>query len=270
MLLPLGMENGAPIGDDLSQLAILLCDRGVRYITLAHGAQQPHLGFVVRDAERKWGGLSPFGKQVVAEMNRVGIMVDVSHVSDDAVARRAATQPTAGDRQPFGAASFHPGFERNISDELVKAIAAKGGVVQMPFGSAFVNPEGGAGRRRTSARARRFDWRSRLRPRRQAEAIAGVRRRPEAAHPVPPTKIDAVLDQVDYAVKLMGVDHVGIGSDFDGVNGELPGGAALGRRLSASSSRACRRGATRTRTSARSWAATCCACGAKSKRAAKH
>ena len=224
VLLPLGMENGAPIGDDLSRLQFFF-DRGIRYITLAHSTPN-RIADSSYAIERKWHGLSPFGRQVVAEMNRLGIMVDVSHVSDE-----AAQQAIALSRAPVIASHsafrhFTPGFERNISDELAKAVAASGGVVQIPFGTAFVNPQGAAA---TQAHFRAINDFNR----RNAELKAAGK--PEesredfdkswaAAHPPPPTKIDAVLDQVEYAVKLIGVDHVGIGSDFDGVDGELPDG----------------------------------------------
>src|SRR3546814_5258797 len=118
-------------------------DRGVRYITLAHSAAN-----AIADSsyaiERKWHGLSPFGKQLVAEMNRLGIMVDVSHLSDEsaAAAIELSTVPVIASHSAFR--HFTPDFERNISDGLAKAIAEGGGVVQIPFGTAFVNPESAA------------------------------------------------------------------------------------------------------------------------------
>ena len=224
VLLPLGMENAAPIGDDLSQLQVFF-DRGVRYITLAHSAPN-RISDSSYAVERKWHGLSPFGRQVVAEMNRLGIMVDISHVSDEAArdAIAASKAPVIASHSAFR--HFTPGFERNISDELAKAVAAGGGVVQIPFGTAFVNPEGAAATQAHFRAINEFN-------RRNAELKAAGK--PEESreafdkawsegHPPPPTKIDAVLDQIEYAVKLIGVDHVGIGSDFDGVDGELPDG----------------------------------------------
>src|SRR5690606_8645425 len=91
--------------------------------------------------ERKWNGLSPFGRELVAEMNRLGIMVDVSHISDEAAAQAIALSkaPVIASHSAFR--HFTPGFERNISDELAKAVAASGGVVQIPFGTAFVEPK---------------------------------------------------------------------------------------------------------------------------------
>lgn len=222
VLLPMGMENGAPLGDDLGRVQFFF-DRGVRYITLAHSAAN-RIADSSYAAERKWHGLSPFGKQVVAEMNRLGIMVDVSHLSDESAAAAIALSkvPVIASHSAFR--HFTPGFERNISDDLAKAVAARGGVIQIAFGNGFVNPEAAAN---TQAY---FDALAELEKRNVALQAAGKPLEDEvafdkawdAAHPSLPTSIDAVLDQVDYAVKLVGADHVGLGSDFDGVSGNLP------------------------------------------------
>ncbi len=222
VLLPLGMENGAPLGDDLGNVQFFF-DRGVRYITLAHSAAN-RIADSSYAIERKWNGLSPFGKQVVAEMNRLGIMVDVSHLADDsaAAAIAASTVPVIASHSAFR--HFTPDFERNISDALAKAIADKGGVVQVPFGTAFVNPEAAAD---TQAHFRAInEFNKRNAELKAAGEPAQDRSAFEKAwaesHPTRQTQIDAVLDQVDYGVKLVGIDHIGIGSDFDGVGGELP------------------------------------------------
>ncbi|MFQ6310921.1 dipeptidase [Lysobacter capsici] len=142
VLLALGMENGAPIGDDLSRLKLFHA-RGVRYITLAH-SEDNRISDSSYDMHRKWKGLSPFGEQVVDEMNRLGIMVDVSHLSDDAVRDVLARSKAPVIASHSGLRHFTPGFERNLSDELAKAVAAKGGVVQVVFGNAFVDPASAA------------------------------------------------------------------------------------------------------------------------------
>lgn len=220
--LALGMENGAPIGDDLAKIAQFHA-RGVRYITLAHSAAN-RISDSSYALEKKWGGLSPFGEKVVAEMNRVGIMVDVSHVSDDAVRDilRITDVPVIASHSSMR--HFTPGFERNISDELARAVAAEGGVVQLALGTAFVNPKAAADLQAYFIAEADFD---------RANAAAAAAGKPmrskdefdkewKAAHPIPVTHIDAVLDQIDHAVKVIGADHVGIGSDFDGVSGNLP------------------------------------------------
>jgi membrane dipeptidase len=224
VLLPLGMENGAPIGDDLKNLQFFF-DRGVRYITLAHSAAN-RIADSSYALERKWHGLSPFGRQVVAEMNRLGIMVDVSHISDESAREAIALSsvPVIASHSAFR--HFTPDFERNISDELAKAVADKGGVVQVPFGTAFVDPKGAADTQAHFRAINDFNQRNAAlkaagKPLESKEAFDKAW---ADAHPAPVTKIEAVLDQIDYAVKLIGIDHVGIGSDFDGVDGELPDG----------------------------------------------
>lgn len=224
VLLALGMENGAPIGDDLTQLAKFRA-RGVRYITLAH-SQNNRISDSSYALTRRWNGLSPFGEQVVARMNRLGIMVDVSHLSDDAVADvlRVTDVPVIASHS--GMRHFTPGFERNLSDELAAAIAGKGGVVQIVFGNAFIDAKSAAD---TQAY---FRAKADLHRDNAAAVAAGKPARSsedfdqawDAAHPALATRIDAVLDQIDHAVKVMGIDHVGIGSDFDGVSGALPEG----------------------------------------------
>jgi len=222
VLLTPGMENGAPIGDDLSKLADFHA-RGVRYITLAHSANN-RIADSSYAQKKKWGGLSPFGEKVVAEMNRVGIMVDVSHISDDAIrdVLRVTDVPVIASHS--GMRHFTPGFERNISDELALAVAKEGGVVQLVFGTGFVNPQAALDTQAYFVAEVAFEEENA----KLAAAGKPVKSKDDFekawkdAHPVPVTHIDAVLDQIDYAVKLIGVDHVGIGSDFDGVSGNLP------------------------------------------------
>lgn len=224
VLLALGMENGAPIGDDLAELARFHA-RGVRYITLAH-SESNRISDSSYGLQRQWQGLSPFGRQVVAEMNRLGIMVDVSHLSDDAVRQAVELSKVPVIASHSGFRHFTPGFERNLSDELAKAIAARGGVVQVTFGSAFVNPQMAADtqayfRARAALDERNAAARAAGRPEEDKGAFEAEW---ERSHPPRPTPIDAVVDQIDYGVKLVGIDHVGLGSDFDGVSGNLPEG----------------------------------------------
>ena len=221
VLLPLGMENGAPLQDKLENVRFFF-DRGVRYITLAHSAAN-RLADSSYAAEKKWNGLSPFGRQVVAEMNRLGIMVDVSHLGDASAleAIRLSKVPVIASHSAFR--HFTPGFERNISDEIAKAVAARGGVVQVPFGTAFINPDSAVDlqaqfRARVAFDQRNIELKAQGKPQ---EDRAAFEKAWEEAHPVRSSTLAQVLDQIDYGVKLLGVDHVGIGSDFDGVGGEL-------------------------------------------------
>ncbi|MET0893799.1 MAG: dipeptidase [Pseudoxanthomonas sp.] len=224
VLLALGMENGAPLGDDLTQLTKFHA-RGVRYITLAHSASN-RISDSSYDRNRQWQGLSPFGRQVVAEMNRLGIMVDVSHLSDAAVKQAVELSSVPVIASHSGFRHFTPGFERNLSDELAKSIAARGGVVQITFGIGFVN------RQAADDLQAYFSAEAAIDERNAAARAAGKPLEDKDAfdkewkrtHPAPATPIEAVLDQVDYAAKLIGIDHVGLGSDFDGVSGNLPEG----------------------------------------------
>ena len=215
VLLAFGMENGGPIGDDLKQLAFFHA-RGVRYITLAHGRNN-RISDSATDFAPRWNGLSPFGRDVVKEMNRLGIMVDVSHLSEDAIAQAVELSRVPVIASHSALRHFTPGFQRNLSDKNVKAIAAKGGVVQVPFGSIFIDAQAA---QTYSAMLRE---REAFRLAKQAAIAAGkpVTGTEPQFPKLQPTSIAAVLDNIDRVVQLAGIDHVGIGSDFDGVNGEL-------------------------------------------------
>ena len=222
VLLPMGMENGAPLGDKLQNLQFFF-DRGVRYITLAHSGNN-RLADSSYARTKQWNGLSPFGRDVVREMNRLGMIVDVSHLGDASAKEAIALSrvPVIASHSAFR--HFTPDFERNISDDIAKAVAAKGGVIQIPFGTAFIDPASAAD---TQARFRAIDEFDRNNAALKAQGQPPKDRVAfdkawDAAHPVRASTLAQVLDQIDYGVKLLGIDHVGIGSDFDGVDGELP------------------------------------------------
>ena len=220
ILLPMGMENGAPIGSDLGKLKFFF-DRGVRYITLAHSANN-RIADSSYAREKKWNGLSPFGRDVVAEMNRLGMMIDVSHLSDAAVAQSVELSRAPVVATHSALRHFTPGFERNLSDELAKAIAAKGGVIQIPFGNAFVDPKSAAKTQAYFAAYAEFERARAAGKATQTEDEFDAAW--DKANPPFTVRMEAVLDQIDYGVKLVGIDHIGIGSDFDGVSGALPEG----------------------------------------------
>ena len=220
ILLPMGMENGAPIGGDLGKLKFFF-DRGVRYITLAHSANN-RIADSSYAREKKWNGLSPFGRDVVAEMNRLGMMIDVSHLSDAAVAQSVELSRAPVVATHSALRHFTPGFERNLSDELAKAIAAKGGVIQIPFGNAFVDPKSAAKTQAYFAAYAEFERARAAGKATQTEDEFDAAW--DKANPPFTVRMEAVLDQIDYGVKLVGIDHIGIGSDFDGVSGALPEG----------------------------------------------
>ena len=222
VLLPMGMENGAPLGDKLQNVQFFF-DRGVRDITLAHSGNN-RLADSSYARTKQWNGLSPFGRDVVREMNRLGMIVDVSHLGDASAKEAIALSrvPVIASHSAFR--HFTPDFERNISDDIAKAVAAKGGVIQIPFGTAFIDPASAAD---TQARFRAIDEFDRNNAALKAQGQPPKDRVAfdkawDAAHPVRASTLAQVLDQIDYGVKLLGIDHVGIGSDFDGVDGELP------------------------------------------------
>ncbi|MEY2905383.1 MAG: hypothetical protein RJA52_1399, partial [Bacteroidota bacterium] len=144
--LPFGMENGSPIGNDIKNVDYFH-SRGIRYITLTH-SKDNQICDSSYDPSQKWGGLSPFGKQVVKRMNEVGIMIDVSHISD-----RTFYQVMELSKAPVIAShsscrKFTPGFERNMSDDMIQLMGQKGGVIQINFGSTFL--DGGLAKKRDS------------------------------------------------------------------------------------------------------------------------
>jgi membrane dipeptidase len=182
--LALGIENGAALEGDVDALAHFY-DRGVRYITLTH-SQPNSLADPSYGTRRPWGGLSPLGEEVVAEMNRLGMMVDVSHLSDAAFddALRVSRAPVIASHS--SARRFTPGWERNLDDGRIRALARAGGVLQISFGSMFITP--------------------------------AYQRAADRGDASPPRgTVSDVADHVDHVVRLVGIDHVGLGSDFDGV-----------------------------------------------------
>ena len=218
--LAMGMENGAPIAGDLRLLKHFY-DRGIRYITLAH-SKANHIADSSYDENRPNGGLSPFGEKVVREMNALGIMVDVSHISDDAfwdVLRITSAPPIASHSS---ARHFTPGFERNMSDEMIKALAEAGGVIMINFGSAFLTEE--ANRYNSEQDAAYKAMLAETGAEDTPEAHDAFRETYRAAHPYPYAGLSDVLDHIDHVRLIAGIDHVGIGSDFDGVGDSLPTG----------------------------------------------
>lgn len=216
----MGMENGSPIEHNLGNIQHFY-DRGIRYITLTH-ALDNHISDSSYDTTRVSRGLSFFGRRVVTEMNRVGIMVDVSHVSDAAFYEVMNVTKAPVIASHSSCRSFTPGFERNMSDDMIKLLAANGGVIMINFGSSFLTAE---------YRNREDEG--------QKEVMAYLKARnlkfsdPEAQeyieqyrkdHPITMADVSDVANHVDHVVKLVGIDHVGLGSDFDGVGDSLPTG----------------------------------------------
>lgn len=217
--LPMGMENGAPIGDDLANVQHFY-DRGVRYITLTH-SKVNQICDSSYDSVRVWNGLSPFGEEVVAEMNRVGIMVDVSHISDSTFYDVMKITKAPAIASHSSVRKFVPGFERNMNDEMIKRLAENGGVIQINFGSTFVDAES----REKSGEVRDHigKWMAENNLTFQDSAAQAYIESYMKENPTYST-VKKVADHIDHVVKLVGVDHVAFGSDFDGVGDTLPTG----------------------------------------------
>ncbi len=212
----MGLENGSPLAGDLSDLAYFV-NRGIRYVTLAH-SKSNKFSDSSYDENEVLEGLSAAGRELVRELNRRGVMIDISHLSD-----RAAWEVLELSSSPVIASHsslrhFIPGFHRNISDEMVAAIRKNDGVIQINFGSSFVLQ---------ASRQWRTSFDVALADERQRNEITGERytafyREYAEKHPFPFATVATVVDHIDRVVDLAGIDHVGLGSDFDGVGDTLP------------------------------------------------
>lgn len=211
----IGMEGGYSIDDSLGLLREFF-DAGARYMTLTHSRTTTWADSAT-DAP-KWGGLSPFGEEVVREMNRLGMMVDLSHVSEETMmdAMRVSEAPVIFSHSSARAVTDHP---RNVPDSVLAQMAADGGVVMVTFVPGFVSETvrfWSAGRAAEDARLKS------LSPGDPAAVAAGLAAW-TTANPTPTASIADVADHFDHVKRVAGIDHVGIGGDFDGV-GSLPVG----------------------------------------------
>lgn len=216
----LGMENGGPIGGSLDNLAYF-ADRGIRYITLAH-SKSNHISDSSYDPNERWQGLSEFGKTLIPEMNRQGVMVDVSHISDKAFWQVLELTSTPVIASHSSLRHFTPGFQRNMTDAMVTALGENGGVIQINFGSDFLTK---AARDYSEASQQALsEFRAEEHVGDDEAQLRSFAKQYRIDHPYPYATVDDVLDHIDRAVKFAGIDHVGIGSDFDGVGDSLPVG----------------------------------------------
>src|ERR1700752_3991839 len=217
----MGIEGGHAIEDSLPTLREFY-RLGGRYMTLTWN--NTHNWADANPPPKKHGGLNDFGREVVREMNRLGMLVDVSHVSDETMsdALDVSKAPIIASHSSARALSNVP---RNIPDDLLRRIAKNGGVVQVNFYSVFVDtntvsPQSAERDRRLKAQQDAIDKKYKDDPERHAEESDKL----EAANPLPPLPISKLIDHIDHIVKSAGIDHVGIGADFDGAN-DMPEGA---------------------------------------------
>lgn len=217
--LPMGMENGSGIEDDLSNVAYFYA-RGIRYITLTHGTDNL-IGDASYDTTGTFQGLSEFGEQVVKEMNRVGIMVDLSHVSDNTFRDALAITKVPVIASHSSVRKFTPDFERNMSDELIEAMAKNGGVMMINFGGSFIDSAYAAGS--GQVREHLVNWLAENNlSRSDSAAQAYILSYTADNNPFP--TVQRVADHFDHVKNLVGIDYLGLGSDFDGVGDSLPTG----------------------------------------------
>lgn len=211
----IGMEGGYSIDDSLGLLREFH-DAGARYMTLTHSTTTTWADSAT-DAP-KWGGLNPFGEEVVREMNRLGMMVDLSHVSEETMldAMRVSEAPVIFSHSSARAVTNHP---RNVPDAVLRMMPEDGGVVMVTFVPGFISePVRAWGAARAAEEARLKS----LNPG-DPDAVAGGLRTWMAANVQPRATLDDVVAHIQHVRDVAGIDHVGLGGDFDGV-GSLPDG----------------------------------------------
>lgn len=215
----IGMENGFPLGTDLSRVQEFYT-RGVRYITLCHSYNNDICDSSTDKKGAEHNGLSAFGKEVVSEMNRLGMMVDVSHISDKAFFDVIATSkaPVIASHSSVRAIAKHP---RNMTDEMIKALAKNGGVIQICLLDDYIKDADTTSvyyRKRKEFYAN-YEAKSATMTDDEKKELRKEWRLLSEKFPKPlPTVADCV-DHIDHVKKLVGIDYVGIGSDFDGGGG---------------------------------------------------
>ena len=214
----LAIENGYPIGDDLANIELFF-NKGVRYITLVHSSNNDIADSATDSSGAEHNGLSAFGEEVVREMNRLGIMVDVSHASDDVFfdAIALSEAPIIATHSNARSVTEH---QRNMSDEMLRLMAENGGVVQMTLLSSYLRDEPPNPERSAALEELRSSMKSvsEMSPEERAERRLAFNQINEK-FPTPSATVKHVVDHIDHMVSIAGIDHVGIGCDFDGGGG---------------------------------------------------
>lgn len=204
----IGVEGGHAIENQLSALRMFY-DLGVRYMTLTHFNTNDWADAATDSARHH--GLTSFGKEVVHEMNRLGMFVDLAHVSDETMRAAIATSvaPIMFSHSSARAVSDHV---RNVPDDILRLVPPNGGVVMVNFYPLYAAPDAPAYRHTRDSAYHAID---------AATSDSAARRRQhqawESAHPPPIATVGTIADHIDHLVKVAGIDHVGLGSDFDGI-----------------------------------------------------
>jgi len=211
----LGLEGGHAIENSLGALRAYY-DLGVRYMTLTHNVTLDWADAALDSA--KHGGLTPFGDSVVREMNRLGMLVDLSHVSPGTMSDALNVTQSPVIFSHSGARALVD-VARNVPDSILRRVTTNGGIVMVPFVTGFVSPA--VLLYDQSTRPVMSDLRAKYGS--DTAAITREIKQWRAAHPEPRATLSQVADQIEYVRKVAGVDHVGIGSDFDGITEVVQG-----------------------------------------------
>ena len=215
----IGMENGFPIAKEIKRVEEFY-RKGVRYITLCHSFNNDICDSSTDRKGPEHDGLSPFGKEVVKEMNRLGMIIDVSHISDKSFfdVLKVSQAPVMASHSSVRAIAHH---KRNLSDEMIKALAAKGGVIQICLLDEYIKDPDTTNvgyQKITELRKSYYSRWDSLTDTQKAE-FRKKRNELEEKYPVIMPSVKDYVNHIDHVVKLVGVDYVGIGSDFDGGGG---------------------------------------------------
>lgn len=211
----LGLENGSPIGHSIDRLHEFYSE-GVRYITLCHSRDNQICDSCASSTGR-WGGLSPFGKDLVRNMNDLGMLVDVSHISDNAFydVLECSSAPVVATHSCCRALAAHP---RNMTDDMIRELAAKGGVMQINFypvflDSGFAEVLSGSGIMEYGEKIEEEFIKDPSNPQKRSAWNKVQDQLQNLARP----SFRRIADHIDHAVEIAGIEHVGLGSDFDGI-----------------------------------------------------
>ena len=218
--LPMGMENGAPVENDLS-LILYFKNRGISYITLTH-AKDNKICDSSYDTTRTWNGLSPYGYRTLDEMQKNGIMVDISHVSDSTFYQTIRHVKVPVIASHSSCRKFTPGFERNMSDDMIRMMKINGGVIMVNFGSSFL--DGTIDPYNDSLRTVYQSLMVEKGIIEDSDEGKIFKESFQKQYPKLYSDVDKVADHIDHIVSLAGVEQVGFGSDYDGVGDSLPKG----------------------------------------------
>jgi len=205
----IGVEGGHSIDNSLGVLRMYY-DLGVRYMTLTHSETLDWADSATD--EPKHHGLTEFGRNVVREMNRLGMLVDLSHVSPDVMrqAIETSTAPVIFSHSSAFALAPHP---RNVPDDVLAMVKTNGGVVMVNFFSGFITPEGARASQDMFGAYRRLS--EKIKDEKDLERAMDQWRK---EHPMPNGSVHTVVDHIEHIIKVAGIDHVGLGSDYDGIN----------------------------------------------------